>query len=57
MHATMNECFSGNTYFEVGLHFNPTYSFITIILIKIDAFIIPVKLLMGITLPINVQHY
>jgi len=56
MHATMNECFSGNTYFEVGLHFNPTYSSITIVLIKIDAFIIPVKLLMGITLPINVQH-
>jgi hypothetical protein len=55
MHATMNECLRGNTYFEVGLHFNPTYSSIVAVLIMIDAFIIPVKILMGITLPINVQ--
>jgi hypothetical protein len=56
MHATMNECLSGNTYSKVGLHFNPTYYYIVVILIMIDAFIILVKLLMGITLPINVQH-
>jgi hypothetical protein len=57
MHVTMNECFSGNTYFEVGLHSNPTYSSIIVVLIMTYAFIIHVKLWMGITPPINVQHW
>jgi hypothetical protein len=56
MHAIMNECLSHNTYSEVGLHFNPTYYSIVVVLIMIDAFIILVKLLMGITFPMNVQH-